>query len=187
MVLNLPVESFATDREGVAPKCVTDGIITDAQEKDLSELGFIPLCHCPDTELSAFYSSQSLQKPKKYDEPAATTNAKLSAMLQYILCTARFAHYLKVLARDKVGSFRGPAEVEEFLQRWILNYTSSIDEAGLETKAKYPLREARVQIKENLAKPGKYNCVIHLQPHFQLDQVITAVRLATELAPTKVH
>jgi type VI secretion system protein ImpD len=106
-------------------------------------------------------------------------------MLQYMLCVARFAHYLKVIARDKVGSFGGPAECEEYLYRWLLGYTTSNDEAGLEDKAKYPLREARLQIREAPGKPGSYLCVVHLRPHFQLDQVHTAVRLATELAPSQ--
>ena len=92
----------------MATKCSTDVIITDAQEKELGELGFIPLCHCQDTEYSAFYGNQSIQKPKKYDDPKATVNARLSAMLQYMLCVSRFAHYMKVISRDKIGSIARP-------------------------------------------------------------------------------
>jgi type VI secretion system ImpC/EvpB family protein len=171
----------------VAPKCSTDAIITDSLEKELGELGFIALCHCPDTELAAFYGNQSVQRPPRFDEPAATANARLSAMLQYMLCVARFAHYLKVLARDKVGSFTDPKGCEEFLHRWLMQYTTSNDEIDLETKAKYPLREARVQIREHPGKPGVYLAIMHLRPHFQLDQVGMSVRLATELAPSKPH
>jgi type VI secretion system ImpC/EvpB family protein len=185
MVTGLPVSSCRTDRAGIAPKCSTDVMITDAQEKDLGELGFIPLCHCPDTDVAAFYGNQSVQRPRTYDEPVAAANAKLSAMIQYMLCVSRFAHYLKVITRDKIGSFRAPHECEELLHRWVLGYTVSNDEATLETKAKYPLREARVQIREHPGKPGTYLGVFHLRPHFQLDQMNTAVRLTTELAPSR--
>lgn len=183
LVTDLCVPSFRTDRPGVAAKCATDTVITDAQEKELGELGFIPLCHCQDTELAAFYGNQSVQKPKVYDELSATVNARLSAMLQYMLCVARFAHYLKVMARDKVGSYTGPGEIEDYLRRWLMNYTSGNDNATPEMKAQYPLREAKVLIRERPDKPGTYSCVIHLRPHFQLDQMVTAVKLVTELAP----
>jgi type VI secretion system ImpC/EvpB family protein len=185
LVTGLAVHCFRTDRTGVAPRASTDAVITDAQEKELGELGFIPLCHCPDTELAAFYGNQSLQKPKVYDELPATINARLSAMLQYILCVARFAHYLKVMARDKVGSFAGPADCEDYLRRWLLNYTTANDNAGLELKAQYPLREARVQVTERADKPGSYGCVAHLRPHYQLDQLSTAVKLVTTLTTTQ--
>jgi type VI secretion system ImpC/EvpB family protein len=187
VVAGLPVHAFATDAAGVAPKSSTDALVADAQEKELSDLGFMPLCHCPDTELAAFYGNPSVQRPPRYDRPAATANARLSAMLQYVLCVARFAHYLKVIARDKIGTFMGPQECEDYLRRWVLNYTVSNDEIDLETKAKYPLREADVQIREHPGKPGSYLGVFHLRPHFQLDQIVTAVRLATELAPGRTH
>jgi type VI secretion system ImpC/EvpB family protein len=187
LVSGLPVPWFATDSAGVVPRSATDALITDVQEKELGELGFIPLCHCPDTDLAAFYGNQSVQRPPRFDEPVATANARLSAMLQYILCVARFAHYLKVIARDKVGTFTGPQECETYLYRWLQNYTVSDDESDLETKAKYPLREARVQIREHPSKPGTYLAIMHLRPHFQLDQVAMAVRLATELAPSRVQ
>jgi type VI secretion system ImpC/EvpB family protein len=184
-VPGLPVDSFDTDAWGVAPKCPTDILITDTQEKELGELGFIPLCHCLGTAVAAFYGNQSVQRAQAYDEPAANANARLSTMLQYILCVARFAHYVKVIARDKLGSFAGPSECEDYLQRWLFNYVTANDEVGLETKARYPLREARVQIREHPDKPGSYLGIFHLRPHFQLDQVITAVRLITELAPSQ--
>jgi type VI secretion system ImpC/EvpB family protein len=183
LVSGLPVQNFATDGHGVAAKPSVEAVLSDVQEKALSELGLIPLCHCPDTEVAAFYGNQSLQQPKTYDEPAAMSNARLSAMLQYMLCVARFAHYVKVIARDKVGAFAGPADWEDFLQRWLLRYTLPDEAADLETKARFPLQEAKVQVRAHPGKPGSYLCVVHLRPHFQLDQVATAVRLATELAP----
>ena len=185
LVAGLPAQSFATDSSGVAIKCSTDVIITDSREKTLEDLGFIPLCHCHDTEFSAFYSNQSLQKPAKYDDPKATANAKLSAMLQYILCVSRFAHYVKVMARDQIGSMIRPEDVEEKLQAWLLKYTISNDSAGPEVKAKYPLREARVRVRELSGAPGTYHCEIHLRPHFQLDQIQTALKFTTELAAAR--
>jgi type VI secretion system ImpC/EvpB family protein len=182
LVTGLPAHSFSTDKTGIAPKCSTDAIITDAQEQELGELGFIPLCHCLDTEYAAFYGNQSVQKPKQYDELPATVNAKMSAMLQYMLCVSRFAHYIKVIARDKIGSLRGAKECEEYLHNWLMNYTTSNDDDDMATKASYPLREGRVQIRDG-AKPGSYVCVVHLRPHFQLDQMVSAVRLTTELSP----
>jgi type VI secretion system protein ImpD len=185
LVTGLAAQSFGTDRAGVAIKCSTDVLITDAREKELDELGFIPLCHCQDTEFSAFYTTASIQKPAKYDDPRATTNARISAMLQYILCVSRFAHYLKVMARDKIGSQNSPEECERFLGEWLRKYTTSSDSAGPEDKAKYPLREAKVMVRERPDRPGSYHCVIHLRPHFQIDQMFMSMKLTTELAPAK--
>lgn len=183
LVPDLPVHSFSTDAPGVAPKCSTDVLLTDLREQELSELGFIPLCHCPDTEFSAFYTNPSVQRPKQYDELAATLNARISAMLQYMLCVSRFAHYLKVAARDKIGSFTEAGECESYLQEWLQRYVTSDSDAGPEVKAQYPLREARVQVRANPEQPGSYLCVAHLWPHFELDELTASVRLTTQLTP----
>jgi type VI secretion system protein ImpD len=185
LVSGLPAHSFATDRTGVAVKCSTEVIITDAREKELEELGFIPMCHCQDTEFSAFYSNGSVQKPKKYDDLKATANARLSSMLQYILCVSRFAHYIKVISRDRIGSMTSPEDCEHYLDQWLRTYTTSNVNAGPEVKAKYPLRDAKVTVREHADKPGSYNCVVHLRPHFQLDQMFTTMKLSTELASGK--
>src|SRR5262249_45484039 len=140
-------------------------------------------CHCPDTHVAAFYSNPSIQQPKVYDEAVATANARLSAMLQYMMCVSRFAHYLKVLARDKVGSFIHAGDCQDFLQRWLPDYVQSTGKEA--AQAQYPLREARVEIRDHPGKPGCYLGVFHLRPHFQLDQVTTAVKLTTELAPVQ--
>ncbi|HKM53031.1 MAG TPA: type VI secretion system contractile sheath large subunit, partial [Isosphaeraceae bacterium] len=169
LVTGLPVHSFDTDRHGLAIKSSTDVVVADNREKELDELGFIPLCHCQDTEFSAFYTAASVQKPTKYDDPTATANARISAMLQYIFCVSRFAHYLKVIGRDKIGSQHSPEDCERFLGDWLRKYTTASDTAGPEDRAKYPLREAKVTIRERADSPGSYNCVIHLRPHFQLD------------------
>jgi type VI secretion system ImpC/EvpB family protein len=183
LVTGLPVHSFGTDRSGLAIKSSTEVIITDGREKELDELGFIPLCHCQDTEFSAFYTTASVQKPKVYDDPRATVNARLSAMLQYILCVSRFSHYLKVISRDKIGSMASPEDCERYLGEWLRKYTTASDTAGPADRAKYPLREAKVTVRERPDKPGSYHCVIHLRPHFQLDQMFMTMRLTTDLAP----
>ena len=185
LVTGLPTHSFSTDRTGLAVKCSTEVIITDAREKELEEMGFIPLCHCQDSEFAAFYSNGSVQKPKKYDDRKATANARLSAMLQYILCVSRFAHYIKMISRDKIGSMTSPEDCEHYLGQWLQNYTTSNVSAGPEVRAKFPLRDAKVTVREHADKPGSYNCVVHLQPHFQLDQMFTTMKLATELASGK--
>ena len=186
LVTSLPVHDFGTDHRGVAVKSSTDVIVTDRLEKELSDLGFIPLCDCSDTEYSAFYSNQSAQKPKKYDRSAATTNARISSMLQYMLCVSRFAHYIKVLGREKVGSFTDAPAFEKYLQDWVVQYVTTDLEAAPETKARFPLREAKVQVFEQPGKPGSHQCVMHLAPHYELDDLVAAVRIATELAPARM-
>lgn len=186
LVTSLPVHHFGTDCRGVAVKSSTDVIISDRLEKELADLGFIPLADCADTEFSAFYSNQSIQRPKKYDRPAATTNARISSMLQYMLCVSRFAHYIKVLGREKVGSFTEASAFEQYLQEWVVRYVTTDLEASPETKARFPLREARVQVFEQPGKPGSHQCVMHLAPHYELDELVAAVRIATELAPARM-
>jgi type VI secretion system protein ImpD len=140
------------------------------------------LCHCYDTELSVFYGNQSIQKPATYNDPRATANARLSAMLQYMLCVSRFAHYLKVQAREWVGSMKTPEECEDALIKWLQEYVTASENAGPDVKAKYPLREAKVQVRELPDRPGSYTCQIHLRPHYQLDQMFMSVRLSTKLS-----
>jgi len=183
LVAGLPVHSFSTDKRGIATKCSTDVMIADRQEPELSEVGFLPLCHCQGTEFAAFYANHSVQKPKQYDDPAAQLNAKLSAMLQYMLCVSRFSHYLKVVARDKVGGFAEPEELEDFLHRWIHQYVTADGEATPEVKARLPLRQAEIRVRRHPEKPGCYLCVAHLWPHFELDELTAALRITTELTP----
>jgi len=182
MVTQLPFTSFETDRPGLAGKFSTELALTERQEKELSDLGFIPLLTAKDTEFSVFHSNQSLQSAQVYDSTSATTNARISAMLQYILCVSRFAHYVKVIARDRVGSFATPSQCQDHLTRWLHNYCNTRQNPSSETIARYPLREAKVQVTEPPGRPGTYQCVIHLRPHSQADQVISEFRLVTELA-----
>jgi len=186
VVTNLPVPSFDTDSKDVALKYATDVLITDTSEKVLSEFGFISLCHSKDTKYAVFYGNQSVQGAQSYDTHIAKTNAKISAMLQYMFCVSRFAHYIKVIGRDKVGSFFGAEECENYLHNWLLKYSTASSSGTPENLAKYPLAEARVEVKEIPGKPGVYACVTHLKPHLQLDQMVSGVKLVTELAAAKV-
>ena len=177
LVAGLPVHCFSTDKHGVAPKCSTDVVVGDFQEQELSELGFIPLCHCADTEFSAFYSNQSVQKPKRYDEPAATMNARISAMLQYMLCVSRFAHYLKVVGprQDRLLR-RGRASARSICNRWLQQYVTSDGEAPAEVEGQVPAPRGQRAGARASGQAGQLLCVAHLWPHFELDEATTALR-----------
>ncbi len=183
LVQDLPVHTFKTDDGDVALKCPTEIAITDRREKELADLGFVPLVHCKGTDYAAFFSTQTANKPKVYDSDSANASARLSSQLQYILATSRFAHYLKSIVRDKVGSFMTRKNAEDFLNRWISNYVLLDDNAGQDMKAKYPLREARIDVSEIPGKPGAYRAVSFLKPHYQLDELAISLRLVAELPP----
>jgi type VI secretion system protein ImpC len=182
-VEGLPTHTFKTDEGEIAMKCPTEIAITDRREKELSDLGFMPLVHCKGTDYAAFFGAQSCQKSKKYDTNAANANARLSTQLQYMFAMSRFAHYLKAIMRDKIGSFMTRKECEVYLNRWISNYVVSSEDAGMELKAKHPLKEARVEVAEIPGKPGCYRAVCFLKPHFQLDELTISLRLVAELPP----
>ncbi|WP_284618488.1 type VI secretion system contractile sheath large subunit [Aquabacterium humicola] len=181
LVEDLPTHTFKTDEGEVALKCPTEVAITDRREKELSDLGFMPLVHCKGKDYAAFFGAQSAQKAKKYDSDAANANAVLSAQLQYIFSVCRIAHYLKAMMRDKIGSFASATNVEEFLNRWIHQYVVHDDNATQETKASYPLREASIQVSEVAGRPGVYRAVAFIRPHFQLDELSVSLRLVAEL------
>lgn len=181
LVEGLPTHTFRTDAGEVALKCPTEIAITDRREKELSDLGFIPLVHCKDTDYAAFFGAQSVQKARRYDTEAANANAVLSAQLQYIFAVSRIAHYLKSMMRDKIGSFASASSVESFLNNWIAQYVVMDDSASQEVKAQYPLREASIQVVEVPGRPGVYRAVAFLRPHFQLDELSVSLRLVAEL------
>jgi len=181
LVEDLPTHTFKTDDGEVALKCPTEISITDRREKELSDLGFIPLVHCKNTDYAAFFGAQSAQKAKKYDSDAANANAALSAQLQYMFAVCRIAHYMKAMMRDKIGSFASASNVEDFLNRWISQYVTSDDNATQAVKAQYPLREASVQVSEVPGRPGVYRAVSFVRPHFQLDELSVSLRLVAEL------
>ncbi len=181
LVEDLPTHTFKTDDGEVALKCPTEIAITDRREKELSDLGFIPLVHCKNTDYAAFFGAQSTQKAKKYNSDAANANASLSAQLQYIFAVSRIAHYMKAMMRDKIGSFASASNVETYLNNWIAQYVVMDDSATQEVKAQYPLREASIQVSEIPGKPGAYRAVAFLRPHFQLDELTVSLRLVAEL------
>jgi type VI secretion system protein ImpD len=183
VVADLPIESFTTDAPGIASKPSLECSLSDVQEKDLADLGFIGLRRLPYADYSVFYANQSLQIAPRYDRAEANANARLSCMLQYMLCISRFAHYIKLLGRQCVGSMMTAAECEHFLQKWLMSYCEGSDAASPETKARYPLRAASVEVRETPGRSGAYTCQLLLRPHFQLDDIATGFRLTTLLAP----
>jgi type VI secretion system protein ImpC len=186
LVQGLPTHTFETDDGEIALKCPTEVAITDRREKEFSDNGFIPLVHCKNTDYAAFFATQSANKAKKYDTDAANANARLSTQLQYLFAVSRFAHYLKAMMRDKIGSFMSRTDAEMFLNRWISNYVTADDTASPTVKAQYPLREARVDVAEVPGKPGCYRAIAFLRPHFQLDELSVSLRLVADLpAPVK--
>lgn len=183
LVDGLPTHTFATDEGEIAMKCPTEVAITDRREKEFSDNGFVPLVHCKGTDYAAFFATQSANKAKKYDTDEANANARLSSQLQYIFAVSRFAHYLKSMMRDKIGSFMSREEASLFLNKWINNYVLENDVAPAAQKAKYPLREARIDVAEVPGKPGAYRAVAFLRPHFQLDELSVSLRLVADLPP----
>lgn len=181
LVVNLSSQALDLEKAPLQIKPIVDVIITDTQERELSDLGFIPLCHCYDTPFAAFYSNQSIQLPKNSHPKADNTNAKLSAMMQHVLCASRIAHYLKVMIRDKIGSFVTAEECERFLMEWLFRYTTGRSDLEWEEQARYPLRQAKVTVNEHPDKPGQYFCVIHLVPQYQVDNMVSELELVTEL------
>jgi len=181
LVEGLPAHTFRTDEGDIALKCPTEVAITDRREKELADQGLVPLVHCKGTDYAAFFSVQTANKPKLYDKEAANANARLSAQLPYILAMSRFAHYLKAMMRDKIGSFMSRQDCEKFLNQWISNYVCADDNASQAAKAKLPLREAAIQVSEIPGKPGAYRAVAFLKPHFQLDELSVSLRLVADL------
>jgi type VI secretion system protein ImpC len=180
LVEGLPTHNFRTESGEIAMKCPTEVQITDRREKEMADLGFAPLVHQKGTANAAFFSVQSAQKAKVYDDPKASAAARLSAQLPYIFATSRFAHYLKVMMRDKIGGYTSRGDIEAFLNRWIQNYIA-LEDAGATIKAKKPLSEARIDVVEVPGKPGAYRAVAFLKPHYQLDELGVSMRLVADL------
>lgn len=183
LVEGLPAHTFKTELGDIALKCPTETAITDRREKELNDLGFVALCHCKGTDYAAFFGGQTANKPKVYNTNEATANARVSSMLPYVLAASRFAHYIKVIMRDKIGSFMTRENVSTYLNTWISQYVLLNDDAPQAVKASYPLREGRVDVTEIPGKPGCYKAVVFLKPHFQLDELTVSIRLVAELPP----
>jgi type VI secretion system protein ImpC len=185
MVEQLPVHTFPTDDGGVDMKCPTEIAITDRREAELAKTGLMPLSHWKNTDFAVFVGAQSLQKPQEYDDPDATANANLSARLPYLFATCRFAHFLKCIVRDKIGSFKEREDMERWLNEWIMNYVTADAKAGEEIKAQYPLADASVTVEEVPGNPGYYTSKFYLRPHFQLEGLTVSLRLVTKLPSVK--
>lgn len=183
LVTGLPTHTFHTDEGDIAMKCPTEIAITDRREKELNDLGFITLVHCKNTDYAAFFGGATTNKPKTYNLDSANANARLSATLPYLLAASRFAHYLKVIMRDKIGSFMSREDVGRYLNSWIAQYILAKDDAGQDLKARYPLRDARVDVVDVPGKPGAYRATVFLRPHFQLEELTASIRLVAELPP----
>jgi type VI secretion system protein ImpC len=180
-VEGLPAHVFISDDGDPDLKCPTEIGITDRREAEMSKLGFLPLCHSPNTDYAVFFGAQTAQKPKKYDRPEATANAAISARLPYLMATSRFAHYLKVIGRDKIGSFMEVEDCQKWLERWIANYISADPKPSEDVKARYPLREAKIEVREVPGQPGTYNAIAWLRPWLQLEELTTSMRLVARI------
>lgn len=181
LIEGLPAYTFPTAQGDIALTCPTEVAITDRREKELNDLGFMAICHCKGTDKAAFFGGQSTNQPKKYNTDEANANSSISAMLPYILASSRFAHYIKVIMRDKIGSFMTRGNVEDYLNTWIAQYVLLDDSPPQEIKARYPLRQARVAVSDIPGRPGSYRATVFLKPHFQLEELTTSIRLVAEL------
>lgn len=185
-VQNLPTHSFPTDDGGVDMKCPTEIAIEDRREAELAKNGFMPLVHRKNSDFAAFIGAQSLHKPQEYDDPDATANANLAARLPYLFATCRFAHYLKCIVRDKIGSFKERNEVERWLGGWIAQYVDGDPARSSEAyKATHPLAAAEVVVEEDPANPGYYSSKFFLRPHYQLEGLTVSLRLVSKLPSAK--
>ncbi|HEY2473161.1 MAG TPA: type VI secretion system contractile sheath large subunit [Candidatus Cybelea sp.] len=183
---DLPCHVFTSDDGDIDLQCPTEIGITDRREAELSKLGFLSLSHYKGTDYAVFFGAQTTQKAKKYDRPDATANAAISARLPYMMASSRIAHYLKVIARDKIGSFKEATDVEAWLKRWIENYTNSNPSPSEEAKARYPLREARIRVEEIPGRPGSYNAVAQMRPWLQMEELTTSLRMVARIpTPTR--
>ena len=185
LVEGLPCHTFPTDDGGVDMKCPTEIAITDRREAELAKNGFMPLLHRKKTDTAVFIGAQSLQKPQEYDDPDATANANLAARLPYLFATCRFAHYLKCIVRDKVGSFKERVDMEKWLNNWIRQYVESDPSASEEAKARQPLAAAEVTVEEVEGNPGYYSSKFFLRPHYQLEGLTVSLRLVSKLPSAK--
>jgi type VI secretion system protein ImpC len=178
----LPTHTFPSDDGGVAMKCPAEIAISDRREAELAKNGFMPLIHKKNSDFAAFIGAQSLQKPQEYDDPIATANANLSARLPYLFASCRFAHYLKCMVRDKIGSSMSKKQLTEWLQTWLNRYVDgSPDTSSEDWKASHPLAEGRVDVEENEENPGYYSAKFFLKPHYQLEGLTVSLRLVSRM------
>jgi type VI secretion system protein ImpC len=181
-VEGLPTHTFPSDDGGVAMKCPCEISISDRREAELAKNGFMPLIYKKNSDFAAFIGAQSLQKPQEYDEPAATANANLAARLPYLFATCRFAHYLKCMVRDKIGSTMTMGQLQDWLQTWLNRYVDgSPDSSPEDYKATHPLAEGKVVVEANEENPGYYSAKFYLKPHYQLEGLTVSLRLVSRM------
>ena len=180
-VTGLPTHTYMSDDGDPTLKCPTEIGITDRREAELSRLGFLPICHYKDKDYAVFFGAQSCQKAAQFADPDAQANAAISTRLPYIMATSRFAHYLKVMGRDKVGSFAEAKDLENWLNRWILGFVNASEGGGQEIRAKYPLADAKVSVAEIPGKPGSYNAVAWMRPWLQMEELSSSLRLVAKI------
>lgn len=186
LVAGLPTHTFPTDDGGIDMKCPTEIAITDRREAELAKNGLMPLCHYKNTDYAVFFGAQSVNKPQEFQDPDATANAKLGAGLPYLFATCRFAHYLKCIVRDKVGSFKEREDMAKFLNNWIMQYVEPDPaHASEEEKARRPLAAAEVVVSEVEGSPGYYSAIFYLRPHYQLEGLTASLRLVSKLPSGK--
>ena len=185
-VLNLPLHTFPTDDGGVDMKCPTEISITDRREAELSKAGLISIIHRKNTDKAAFIGAQSVYKPKIMDKPEATASENLSARIPYMFAVSRFAHYLKCMVRDKIGSTKEQEQLERWLNNWIVRYVDADPKNSSEqVKAMKPLAGAKVTVIPNDENPGYYSANVWLRPHFQLEGMDIGMSLVASLAERK--
>ncbi len=181
LVEGLPTHIFSTDEGDVDLKCPTEIAITDRRSKELSDMGFLSLDHYKGKDYAVFFGGQTTQRPKKYDRPAATENAQICARLPYVMATSRFSHYLKVMGRDWIGSFKEAEDMGVAIDRWIHNYVSADANPSAETRASLPLREARVEVKAVPGKPGAYDAIVFMRPWLQFEELTASMRMVARI------
>ncbi len=186
LVEELPMHTFPSDDGGIDAKVPTEIAITDRREKELSDVGLMPLVFKKNTDQAAFIDAASVHKPPEFDEPEATKNARLGSKLTYLFATCRFAHYLKCMVRDKLGSHMERLELERWLHKWIMQYVlANPEDHGEEQKALKPLADAKVEIEEDPENPGYYRSKFYLRPHYQLAGLSISLRLVSRIPTGK--
>jgi type VI secretion system protein ImpC len=180
-VEDLPTHISPTDDGGVDQKCPTEIAITDRRDAELSKLGFLPLCHYKNTDYSVFFGGQTVKKPKQFTSPKDTANSEISARLPYIMASSRIAHFLKMIARDKIGSFMEASDCQDWLNRWISQYVLADDKPSEEMKKRFPLSEAKIEVREIPGNPGAYNATALLRPWLQMEELNAALSMVAEI------
>ena len=182
-VEGLPSHIYKSDDGDSAQQCPTEIGVDERRDYELSDCGFLPLVHSKNSDFAVFIGGQTAKKPQRFTTTDATENAQIAARLPYVLATARFAHFLKVMGRDKIGSFMEVEDCGEWLNRWINQYVNASPTATAESKARFPLREARVEVKAIPGKAGAYNAVAYLRPWLQMEELTASLRLVANIPP----